>query len=100
VTKKSILLWGVVVGVGSLAITWILTYHASPFYDYLGTNPSLLNLWLSLNVLVLLIAIAFDLPEGLGYFLIFLQWFLIAYVPLSLVRIFMRHSRVNEDRLR
>ena len=86
VVKRNTLLIGLLVGAAACIVTWILTSESSPLYNYFLFNVWLKNKWLALNLIVLLVSIALDVPEGFDYLLIFFQWFLIALVGFVVVR--------------
>ena len=87
VVNRNALLIGLFAGVTAWVVSWLLTSVSSPFHEYFLFNVWLVNKWwLALNVLVLLVSIALDLPEGFEYLLIFLQWFLIPLAGFVVVR--------------
>ncbi len=77
---------GIVLGILAVLVSWFLGSESSPLFEYFLHNVWLKNKWLGLNVMVLLVSIVFDVPEGFDYILIFLQWFLIAFMGLVIVK--------------
>ena len=88
------------VGLVACFLTWLLmTDTSSPLQDYLLYNPYARNLWGQLIFPVFLVMMIFGLPDSefVGYSLIFLQWFVVAWAGMFIGTLAVRLSRQSDS---
>lgn len=96
---KQRLLFSIVVSFGAVLVNWLILGDSSPLHEYfLRHGSGIETFWLALNFIPVLLAAVISRnpggPDELVYiFLLFVQWFTIAFVlSFFLFRLFAKKS--------
>jgi hypothetical protein len=87
------LIFSVLIALGVVGLTWVVNGESSPFADYFPSSGGLRNLWMLLNAVPFIAGAVLSGSHGGGpdvlfVFLQFVQWFVIAFVVLTLLGVF------------
>lgn len=79
------------IALGVILLAWMIYGESSPFADYFPESIALRNLWMMLNALPFIASAVLSGshgggPEILFTILQFMQWFVIAFIVLTLFR--------------
>lgn len=89
------LIFSGLIALGIILLAWVVYGESSPVSDYLPESIGLRNLWMMLNVLPFIASAMLSGSHGGGpdyLFVImqFIQWFVIAFIVLTLFRFLTR----------
>ena len=85
--NKCRLVGGILLVLGALILSWLLSSESSPLYKYFLYHVALPNAWAAINAIPYIFAIlsssmfkSIGLPEIGGYIGLFVQWFFIGWL--------------------